>query len=68
VGVSANFGMGALASDTGNSIRGPASHAAVVGLRPTLGISSRFGIVPARHVLTTHKLADPVPPAFGQFA
>jgi Asp-tRNA(Asn)/Glu-tRNA(Gln) amidotransferase A subunit family amidase len=44
--VAANFGAAGLGSDTGNSIRGPASHTALVGLRPTLGLVSRDGIVP----------------------
>ncbi len=44
--VAANFGVAGLGTDTGNSIRGPASHAALVGLRPTLGLTSRDGIVP----------------------
>jgi Asp-tRNA(Asn)/Glu-tRNA(Gln) amidotransferase A subunit family amidase len=42
----ANFGLVALASDTGNSIRGPAAHQALVGLRSTMGLVSRAGIVP----------------------
>ena len=36
----------ALASDTGDSIRGPASHQALVGLRSTMGLVSRSGVVP----------------------
>ncbi|MHC5065742.1 MAG: amidase [Planctomycetota bacterium] len=44
--VSANFGVAGLGTDTGNSIRGPSSHAALVGIRPTLGLTSRDGIVP----------------------
>jgi amidase len=45
-GVAANFAAIALASDTGDSIRGPASHQALVGLRSTMGLLSRGGVVP----------------------
>ena len=45
-GLTANFGLIATASDTGNSIRGPASHAALVGLRSTIGVISRDGVIP----------------------
>jgi len=41
-----NFGAIALASDTGDSIRGPAAHQALVGLRSTMGLVSRAGVVP----------------------
>ena len=44
--VAANFGVAGLGSDTGNSIRGPSSHNALVGFRSTLGLTSRSGIVP----------------------
>ena len=44
--IAANFGLIGMGTDTGNSIRGPASHLALVGLRPTLGATSRDGIVP----------------------
>ena len=44
--VAANFGLVGLGTDTGNSIRGPAAHLCLVGLRPTLGLTSRDGIVP----------------------
>lgn len=44
----ASLGMAALGTDTGNSVRGPASHAALVGLRPSLGLVSRAGLVPLR--------------------
>jgi Asp-tRNA(Asn)/Glu-tRNA(Gln) amidotransferase A subunit family amidase len=44
--VAASFGAAGLGTDTGNSIRGPASHTSLVGIRPTLGLTSRDGIVP----------------------
>lgn len=44
--VAANFGAIGLGTDTGNSIRGPSSHNALVGFRTTLGLTSRAGIVP----------------------
>jgi Asp-tRNA(Asn)/Glu-tRNA(Gln) amidotransferase A subunit family amidase len=44
--VAANFGLAGLGTDTGNSIRGPSSHTALVGIRSTLGLTSRSGIVP----------------------
>ena len=44
--VAANFGAFGLGTDTGNSIRGPSSHAALVGIRSTIGLTSRDGIVP----------------------
>ena len=44
--VAASFGTVGLGTDTGNSIRGPSSHNALVGFRPTLGLLSRAGIAP----------------------
>ena len=44
--VAANFGTVGLGTDTGNSIRGPSSHTALVGIRSTRGLTSRDGIVP----------------------
>src|SRR4051812_17864034 len=41
-----NFAAFGLASDTGDSIRGPAAHQALVGLRSTMGLVSRAGVVP----------------------
>jgi amidase len=46
VAVAANFGAVGIGEDTAGSIRGPASHGSVVGLRPTLGLVSRFGVMP----------------------
>jgi amidase len=44
--IAANFGVIGMGTDTGNSIRGPASHLALVGIRSTIGATSRDGIVP----------------------
>jgi len=44
--VAASFGAVGLGSDTGNSIRGPSSHQALVGIRSTMGLTSRAGVVP----------------------
>ena len=44
--VAANFGAAGLGSDTGNSIRGPSSHQALAGIRSTMGLTSRTGVVP----------------------
>jgi Asp-tRNA(Asn)/Glu-tRNA(Gln) amidotransferase A subunit family amidase len=44
--VAASLGESGLGTDTGNSIRGPSSHNALVGIRPTIGLTSRSGIIP----------------------
>ena len=44
--VSANLGEVGLGTDTGNSIRGPSAHNALVGIRSTMGLTSRAGIAP----------------------
>ncbi len=44
--VAASLGEAGLGTDTGNSIRGPSSHNDLVGIRPTIGLTSRAGIIP----------------------
>lgn len=45
-GVAASLGLIGFGSDTGNSIRGPSSHLALVGIRSTIGLTSRDGVIP----------------------
>jgi Asp-tRNA(Asn)/Glu-tRNA(Gln) amidotransferase A subunit family amidase len=44
--IAASLGLVGLGSDTGNSIRGPSSHQALVGIRSTMGLTSRAGVLP----------------------
>ena len=44
--IAASLGLVGLGSDTGNSIRGPSSHQALVGIRSTMGLTSRAGVFP----------------------
>jgi Asp-tRNA(Asn)/Glu-tRNA(Gln) amidotransferase A subunit family amidase len=46
-GVAANFGTIGVGEDSGGSIRGPSACNSLVGLRPTLPLVSRFGMMPA---------------------
>jgi amidase len=45
-GLAAAFGLAGLGTDTVNSVRSPASANGLVGIKPTLGLVSRSGIVP----------------------
>ncbi len=55
--IAANFGIIGMGTDTGNSIRGPASHLALVGIRSTIGATSRDGIVP---LVSNRDIAGPL--------
>jgi Asp-tRNA(Asn)/Glu-tRNA(Gln) amidotransferase A subunit family amidase len=55
--IAANFGIIGMGTDTGNSIRGPASHLSLVGIRSTIGATSRDGIVP---LLLNRDVAGPL--------
>jgi len=44
--IAVNFGMIGIGTDTINSIRSPASANNLVGIRPTIGLVSRDGIIP----------------------
>ena len=55
--IAANFAAIGTGSDTGQSIRSPASAGSLVGLRPTRGLVSRDGIIP---LSTTQDAAGPI--------
>lgn len=44
--VAANFGVIGIGTDTINSIRSPASACSLAGIRPTVGLVSRGGVIP----------------------
>jgi Asp-tRNA(Asn)/Glu-tRNA(Gln) amidotransferase A subunit family amidase len=46
VAATLNFAAATLGTDTAGSIRIPSAHNNIVGLRPTIGLSSRAGIIP----------------------
>ena len=45
-GVAAGYAVAGIGTDTVNSVRSPASANSLVGLRPTMGLISRSGIIP----------------------
>jgi amidase len=49
VAAAASFAAFAMGTDTSGSIRIPSAHNSLVGLRPTLGLSSRAGVIPFGH-------------------
>jgi amidase len=53
VGVSAGFGPVALGTETDGSIICPGSRAALYGIKPTVGLVSRAGLIPIAHTLDT---------------
>ncbi len=53
VAVAANFCVAAIGSETAGSILSPASQNSTVGLKPTVGLLSRSGIVPISSTLDT---------------
>jgi len=55
--IAANYGIIGMGTDTGNSIRGPASHLSLVGIRATIGAVSLDGVVP---LLLNRDVAGPM--------
>jgi amidase len=55
--IAANFGVLGTGTDTGQSIRSPASANSLVGVRPTRGLVSRAGIIP---LSSTQDAAGPI--------
>ncbi len=53
VTVAANFAVAAIGTETSGSITSPSSLNSVVGLKPTIGVLSRTGIVPISSTLDT---------------
>jgi Asp-tRNA(Asn)/Glu-tRNA(Gln) amidotransferase A subunit family amidase len=56
-GVAANFGLVGIGTDTINSVRSPSSANCLVGIRPTIGLVSKEGIVPYSY---TQDAAGPI--------
>lgn len=63
--VAASFAAAGLGTDTCGSIRIPAAHNSLVGLRPTVGLSSRAGVLPLSH---SQDVAGPLARTVGDLA
>ena len=57
IGTTANFWAGNVGSDTGGSIISPANQNMLVGVRPTIGRISRYGVIP---ITAEHDTAGPM--------
>jgi amidase len=53
VSVSANLCMAALGTETDGSIMSPCSASGIVGIKPTVGLTSRTGVIPISHTQDT---------------
>ncbi|RLQ93781.1 amidase [Falsibacillus albus] len=53
VAVAANFAAASIGTETSGSILSPANQNAVVGIKPTVGLISRTGIIPISHTQDT---------------
>ena len=53
--LAASFGVVGIGTDTGGSVRMPSAHNALAGLRPTVGLVSRSGMVPLNSVRDTRR-------------
>ena len=53
VAIAANYAVAAVGTETSGSITSPSSKNSVVGLKPTIGVLSRTGIVPISSTLDT---------------
>jgi len=51
--LASSFGVVGIGTDTGGSVRMPSAHNGLVGLRPTVGLVSRTGVVPLDSVRDT---------------
>ena len=51
--IAANYAAGAVGTETAGSILSPASQNSIIGLKPTIGLLSRTGIVPISSTLDT---------------